>query len=829
MKVLSLLLSWGDVATSYIIGPESHAKPSYHDDAGVLRYVNPRIGTNGSDPNDNGGMIPSVSVPFGMTRWTPQTRENFISQCPYHDTDEFIHGFQATHQPAIWMGELGQVVLTPGWSHDVKSLFQQRGLAFRKEDEVSTPYIYEVLLNADSEGEHGWNLTEEAAGEGVAPGGAGSAPDNVVEGANGRTKRSLPQSNAYNRSIQVAMSSSAHVGYLRFDFNDSHPTGAPPIEPYVYIQASRRNWTGEIRIDPTKSEISGSNPQRQDYLLGPDRPDRFRGYFVSRFSRPFESFGTASGEDITEGSLESSGGNTGAYVKFSSSTRRVDVRTGVSFVSVEQARRNLDIEIPDGNSLEDTIGSVKEAWLEKLGRVAIEGVNETDAEHDPRTIWYTGLFHALQYPNDYSEPTSNQSDCTRVFYNGYTDSVQEINESYYQSWSIWDTYRAEHSLLTIFAPERINNMMRTLLHIFDWTGRLPMWANMVETNIMIATNADVVLANAICRGFQGFDIQKAWNAVWKDAYVPPDNDTELLYYDREPNTPYEARAGLTSYMERGWVANDGWSESASRTLDYAFNDAACAIVAHAAGKSDEAASLEERSKNYATIWNNETQFMQARNANGTWANDTWGWTEGDKWVYSFDVMHDVDGLASLFPDGREGLKKKLDEHFDGGHNMHSNEPSHHVPYLYSVIGHPRSTADQVRSIAWENYNATSSGLSGNEDLGQMSAWYVFSALGFYPVNPAGDEYVVGSPFFEKVTIRLPAGVGSGGNLDVDEGGEKTLVISALGAPSKPYVKGLTIDGQLVDRPTIRHRQIVGAKIIEFEMSDTATAWGGNGV
>ncbi|KAI4592301.1 hypothetical protein KJ359_011360 [Pestalotiopsis sp. 9143b] len=837
MKVLSLL-SWADVATSYVANAKDQVvKPDYHENAGVLTYVNPLIGTNGANPDNNGGMIPSVSVPFGMTRWTPQTRENFISQVPYHDSDQYIHGFQATHQPAIWMGEQGQVVLTPRWGPQVKTLFQERGLEFKKEDEVSTPYVYQVLLNADTEGEHGWNLTEDAADGGPVPGGAGSPPDSVVEGTNGRIRRSANEPPARGRIIRVAMSAAAHVGYLRLDFEKSASSAisymdqvsyAPrtsEVQPYVYIQASRKNWTGEIQIDPERGEISGSNPERQDYRLGPDRPNSFRGYFVSRFSVPFASFGTSSGGNLTEQSSNSSGGFAGGYVRFSPNTTRVEIRTAISFVSVEQARRNLEIEASDNMTFEDMVESTKQAWLEKLGRVTIEGVNSTDKEHDSRTIWYTGLYHALQYPNDFSEPTGNVTGSARMHYNGYTDSVQRTNESYYQSWSIWDTYRAEHSLLTIFAPERVNGMMRTLLNIFDWTGRLPMWANMVETNIMIATNADVVLANAISRGFRSFDLQKAWQAVWKDAYVAPDNDTELLYYDREPDTGYEARAGLTSYLERGWVANDGWSESASRTLDYAFNDAACAVVARAVGDTKGAEVLESRSNNYKTIWNNETQFMQARNANGTWANDTWGWTEGDKWVYTFDVMHDVDGLASLFQGGRAGLISKLDEHFVGGHNMHSNEPSHHVPYLYSVLGDPASTAEQVRSIAWEEYNATSSGLSGNEDLGQMSAWYVFSALGFYPVNPASDEYVIGSPLFEKVTLRLPAGAMTGGEESTQQAAEKTLVINAPGAPHKPYVDGLRVDGKEINRPVLKHSELVGASLVEFNMAETRGIWG----
>ncbi|KAJ8132997.1 hypothetical protein O1611_g635 [Lasiodiplodia mahajangana] len=803
---------------------------NYHQNTGVLEYVNPHIGTYGTSPNSNGGMIPSVSVPFGMTRWTAQTRENYISQVPYHDNDTFVHGFQATHQPAIWMGELGQTVTMPGWGDELRPAFEQRGLSFHKEDEVSTPYVYEVLLDADTEGEHGWDLTEAAAGEGPVPGGAGGVPDDVREGVNGRTRKRSTELKPCGRSIRVAMSALAHTGHLRFSYKDacSGTSGSTPKSPYVFIQATRQNWIGHIEIDPGNREITGSNPQRQDYKLGPDNPATFSGYFVARFSEPFASYGTTSARNISEGTHDSSGESLGAYVRFSPETTRVEVRTGISFVSIEQARKNLDIEIPDGTPFADTVEQVKAAWLERLGRVTIEGVNSTDDEHDQRTIWYTGLFHALQYPNDFSEPTGRDINSPRVFYNGYTDSVHTSNESYYQSWSIWDTYRAEHSLLTLFAPERVNGMMRSLLSIFDWSGRLPMWANMVETNIMIATNADVVLANALSRGFRSFNISKAWTAVRKDAYEPPERDTELLYYDREPDTPYEVRAGLTSYMDHGWVDNDRWAESASRTLDYAFDDAACAIVAREAGDNEAAKDLEKRAKNYVNLWNPETQFMQARNSNSSFANETWGWTEGDKWVYTFDVCHDIDGLASLFKDDRRGMKAKLDEHFDGGHNFHSNEPSHHVPYLYSLIGYPNSAADRIRAIAWDNYNATSAGLSGNEDLGQMSAWYVFSALGFYPVNSAGEEYVIGTPFFERVSIRLPHGVAIGGEVGQVGESETELVISAPGAPKKPYVKSLTIDGEEKNKPVITHSELVHAKAIVFEMSEAPTNWGSRG-
>lgn len=367
-------------------------------------------------------------------------------------------------------------------------------------------------------------------------------------------------------------------------------------------------------------------------MLGPNRAPSFKGYFVSRFSEPFAAQGVTEGDTIYEDKEDIVGNFTGAFVKFNHGVSTVDVRTGVSYVSVEQARRNLDIEAADDTTFEDTVAEVKQAWLEKIGRVTIEGVNHTSADHSPRTIFYTGLFHALQYPNDYSEPIS-ENGSARTFYSGYTDRVHTSNDSYFQSWSIWDTYRAEHSLLTLFAPEKVNSMMRTLLRIFDWSGWLPMWANMVETNIMVATNADVLLANALERGFTDFDLKKAWMAVKKDAYTPPDRDTQTLYYDREPGTSYEVRAGLTAYMDRGWVPNDGWSESGSRTLDYAFDDFACAVVgSHADVDSESVSALRDRSNNYKHLWNNETHFMQARNNNGTWANHTWGWTEGDDWV-----------------------------------------------------------------------------------------------------------------------------------------------------------------------------------------------------
>jgi predicted alpha-1,2-mannosidase len=739
--------------------------------------------------------------------------------------DDHIHGFQATHQPAIWMGESGQVVISPG-SGEVKSRFVERAHKFLKQTERSTAYVYEVTMDAAAV-EAGFNLTESIYSP--VPGGAQPVPEEVRLGANGRTRRDVPaqvvaadtapeskhrNSAASKGSIRVAMTATSHTGRLLVRFDSVE-------DPYVFIQATRKNWTGQIEIDPARREISGSNPQRQDYALGPLPASGFSGYFVSQFSEPFTTYGVTHGERLKAGSHEGQGEDLGAYARFAGSCKSVEVRTGVSFVSIQQARKNLDLEAPSSVSFGQAVENLKQAWLEKIGRVEISGVNSTDDEHDPRTIWYTGLFHALQYPSDFSEPTGQETGASRTFYSGYTDSVHTGSDHYYQSWSIWDTFRAEHSLLTMFAPDRVNGMMRSLVHIYEWAGRLPMWANIVETNIMIGTHVDAVIANALVRGFKDFDIAEAWEGVKKNAFVPPVNDTELLYYDRERNTPDEVRAGLTTYMSKGYVSNDRWAESASRTLDYAYDDHAAAIVAEYAGDKDTAQQLHKRSQNYRNVYNAGTTFMEAKNDNGTWAGRDQGWTEGDDWIYTFNVMHDPDGLAEMMG-GAPKLKAKLDEYFNGGYNDHSNEPSHHAPYMYAAVGYPYATQNLTWEIAYTNYNATSAGLSGNEDLGQMSAWYVFSALGFYPVNPASDEYIVGSPFFEKTSIRFPAGTATGGV----GGKEHTLTISAPGAPSKPFVRSLKVDGVTIKKSVLRHLQIVTASQIEFEMADTPQPWGG---
>jgi len=276
---------------------------------------------------------------------------------------------------------------------------------------------------------------------------------------------------------------------------------------------------------------------------------------------------------------------------------------------------------------------------------------------------------------------------------------------------------------------------------------------------------------------------------------------------------FEARAGLSSvYADRGWVASDIHSEAGSRTLDYGYDDFAVSVLATALNKTADAAFFHNRSiESPFSIFNSDTNFMEARNADGSFAGPDAGWTEGDKWTYTFDVVHNILGLAQK-RGGNASFVQSLEDHFNGGHNDHRNEPSHHIPYLYSMVGAATKTQERVREIAQANYNASINGLSGNEDCGQTSAWFLFSALGFYPVNPVSGEYVVGTPFFDRAEVNFP-------------GAKQPLIITSQGAATSPYVKSLAINGQAVQEPVIRHEQISSGGNIAFVMDKQPQSWG----
>jgi predicted alpha-1,2-mannosidase len=711
-------------------------------DGDHVRYVDPLIGT-GKSAIGYGGTMPFVTPPFGMTNWTPQTRQNKISVTSYNYDDTTISGFIGTHQPAIWMGDYGYVTLMPQVG-PLRTSPEDRKMPFSHRDEVANPDYYAVSL---------------------------STADNAV--------------------IRAEMSASERCAIFRFRF----PTDRAAR---VLVESSRPGIPGFASVDTHAREITGYNPHRMDAHLGPKKLPHFKGYFVIQFRQAPERLQTFG--------LEDSGAskNRGAYAEFSPGAF-VEVRVGTSFVSLDAARQNLRHEIPDWDfaAVRQRLHS---AWEQKLSRLEVDGA--TDRE---KTRLYTALYHALLYPRMFSEYGH--------YYSAFDDKVH-AGESY-TAYSIWDTFRAENSLFTLFAPERIDGMITALLQNFKEGGWMPKWPNPSYTNIMIATHADSLIAEAIRKGFTGFDRQLAWQAVHKDAMTPPDGDTTRRWVDREEGTPYEARAGLTYYKQLGFIPTDKTDEAASRTLEDSYDDWCVAQIAKALGRDQDYRFFLRRSLNDRHLFNPAVGLMNGKTADGKWAplggaDDTSqnrsvsGWTEGDAWVYTWAPFHDQAGLIELMG-GAKAYADKLDAHFKGGHNVHSNEPSHHYAYLYDFVGQASKTQAKVRQIVAAEYGYDAGGLDGDDDCGQMSAWLLFAAMGFYPVNPASGEYMIGSPLYRGIALKLENG--------------RTFRIEARNNSEKNvYIQSATLNGRPLDIPVVTWDQIQSGATLVFQMGPNPSQW-----
>jgi predicted alpha-1,2-mannosidase len=704
-----------------------------------IEWVNELIGT-GSGTIGYGGTMPFVATPFGMTDWTAQTRQNKLGTTSYKYEDNAISGFIGTHQPAIWMGDYGYVTLMPEVG-GLKVTPEDRKMSFSHKDEVVRPDLYSVSLDA-----------------------------------------------GYGRRVKTEMSATQRCALMRFHF----PAG---VKASVLVEASRPGVAGFVQVDAARQEIAGYNPDRMDSGLGPLALPHFKGYFVVQFRQNWKSavrYGP--GDEVGHG-------YTGAAATFAAGAV-VEARVGTSFLSIEDARRNLANEVP-GWDLARVMRTLAAQWNAKLGLLQVEGA--TPAQ---RHILYTALYHALLYPRIFDE---SGADGRGHYYSAFDDAVHAGHS--YTAYSIWDTFRAEWSLLTLVAPERIDGMVTALLQDYTEGGWMPKWPNPSYTNIMIGTHADSLLAEAMQKGFHGFDRQTAWNAVYKDAMMAPKGDTTRRWYDREPHTPYEARGGLTYSKLLGYVPNDRTAESASRTLEDAYDDWCVAQMARSLGKMDDYAFFLGRSQNYRNVFNPATGFMQAKNADGSWAKENEGWTEGDKWVYTFAVMHDEAGLMQKMG-GEAKYNALLDAHFAGGHNQHKNEPSHHYGYLYDYGGEPWKTQARVREIAAKEYADAPFGIDGDDDCGQMSAWYLFTAMGFYPVNPASGEYMIGSPLFERISLALA-------------GGRRFTVTARNNSAQNVYVQSAKLNGKPLDQPVVRYAEIVRGGTLEFVMGPEPAPWAAN--
>jgi predicted alpha-1,2-mannosidase len=593
--------------------------------------------------------------------------------------------------------------------------------------------------------------------------------------------------------VRAEMTATERCSYMRFHF----PQGT---SGRVLVEASRPGITGDAKVDTARFEITGYNPDRMDRNLGPFSLPNFKGYFVVQFRQHWERAATY-GMNGT--------GARGAYAEFAQAPSEdgavIEMRVGTSFISIEQARENLRREIPVWG-FEAVQTKLRSAWNEKLNRVHVE-----DATEDKRAIVYTALYHALLYPRIFSEYGR--------YYSAFDDTIH-TGESY-TAYSIWDTFRAENSMITLLAPERVPGMITALLQNYKEGGWMPKWPNPSYTNIMIGTHADSLVAEALVKGFTGFDRNTAWDAVYKDAMSPPDGDTTRRWLDREPHTPYEARGGLTYYKQLGYIPTDKTDEAASRTIEDSYDDWCVAQVAKILGKQKDYEFFLRRSLNYQHLYNPGLGLMNGKTSDGNWApiggtrdnpgnRSISGWTEGDAWVYTWGGLHDLGGLVDLMG-GADKYNAKLDQHFSGGHNKHSNEPSHHYGYLYDYSGQPWKTQAKIREIAKAEYANQPSGIDGDDDCGQMSAWFLFTAMGFYPVNPASAEYMIGSPMFSKFSLRL-------GN------GKTFTVVSKNSGDQNVYIQSATLNGKPLNKPVVTYNDIMQGSTLEFVMGPTPSKW-----
>jgi predicted alpha-1,2-mannosidase len=528
-------------------------------------------------------------------------------------------------------------------------------------------------------------------------------------------------------------------------------------------------------------------------------------YFYARFSKPFSREGITIGGKLQEGATQAMGKDVKAFVGFETTKgEEIVVEVALSAVDTEGARKNLEAEAP-GWDFDAIQSDAQRAWDESLAKIEIDGGTE-----EQRTVFYTALYHAMIAPNLYMDVDGR--------YRGMDLEVHEADGyEHYTVFSLWDTYRAEHPLFTIIEPERTVDFLQTFISQYEQGGLLPVWelgAN--ETFCMIGYHAVPVIADAYIKGIGGFDVEKAYEAMKHSAT--------------------RDHFGLAAYRRYGFIPAGSEGESVSKTLEYAYDDWCIAQVALKLGMDEDYAEYIQRAQSYKNIFDPETGFMRARMNGGFYdpfdpAEVNFNYTEANSWQYSFYVPQDVEGLIGLMG-GRKRFIKKLDELFETsseltgrgqaditgmiGQYAHGNEPSHHMAYLYSYAGEPWKTQEMARRIMDELYTGGPAGLCGNEDCGQMSAWYVLGALGFYPVTPGSDIYVIGSPIFERAVI--------------DVGNDKSFSVRAENAsPENIYIRSAMLNGERYEKSYITHGDITAGGELVFEMSPKPNKKWGSGI
>ena len=696
----------------------------------------------------HGHVFVGANVPFGLVQVGPTSiPQEWDWVSGYHQSDSTVIGFSHTHLSGTGIGDLFDVTVMPV----VGEVTYARGV---EEDPQSGLWSY-----ADR--------TKEV----VRPG-----------------YYSVPLT---RYGITAEMTATPRVGFHRYTFPASEQAAV------VFDLENGGCWdeatdTG-FRLSADSTRLSGWR-----YSTGWARDQKV--WFVAEFSKPVKGITFLQPGEATEA------GTAARYARVDFDTTEGEqllMKVALSPVSEQGAAANLEAELP-GWDFEATASAATAAWDAELGKVRIETQDEA-----AKRIFYTALYHTMVAPSEFCDVNGD--------YRGADGQVHE-NPGYktYTTFSLWDTYRAAMPLMTILHADRMPDIIRTMLAIADEQGRLPvwhLWGN--ETDCMVGNPGIPVVADAIVKGVDGFDRERAFEAIRRTA-MNPDRGNGLR-------------------MKYGYIPCDQFNEAVAYDMEYALADGAAARAAEALGRTEDADYFTRRSHSYRNYFDPATRFIRGRDAKGGWrtpfspfasshrADD---YCEGNAWQYTWLVPHDVEGLQECFG-SREAMLAKLDSLFtvssvvEGaetspdisgliGQYAHGNEPSHHVLYLYTMLGEPWKTADRVREVLSTLYHDRPDGLSGNEDVGQMSAWYVLSSMGFYEVEPAGGRYWFGTPYFDRMQITVPGG---------------TFVIEAKNlSPENRYIQRVRLDGADYDKPYIPHEAVMRGGVLEFEMGSEPVCW-----
>jgi len=715
--------------------------------ADLTQYVNPLVGADSEFTLSNGNTYPAIAVPWGMNFWTPQTGKMGDGWGYTYDAYK-IRGFKQTHQPSPWINDYAAFALMP-LTGSLKIDEEARASWFSHKRETVLPHYYQVYLGD------------------------------------------------YDTWVEIAPTERA--AQFRFTFQSADAG-------YVLLDAFHQG--SMVEVQPGRRRIVGYCRNNSGGV-----PENFHNYFVAEFSAPIDSVHTWEDGVLHPGSRRREGAHVGAVLKFDTrAARTVTVKVASSFISPEQALLNLEREVGD-DSFEETMEKARDDWNRELGRIEVEGGTK-----DQLTTFYTALYRVLLFPRRFYEHNADEEIVHYSPYNG------EVRPGYlFTDNGFWDTFRAVFPFFTVMYQELNSQIMEGLVNTYRESGWLPEWASPGHRDCMIGSNSASIIADAYLKGMRGYDIETLYEAILKNS----ENAGPLSSV---------GRLGAGQYNELGYVPYDvGIRENVARTLEYSYADFTIFRLAEALGRPNiEVERFAERARYYRNVFDPSTNFMRGKLADGSWqapfVPEKWGdaFTEGSSWHYTWSVFHDPQGLIDLMG-GDAAFIAKLDSVFTSaptfdysyygiqiheitemviagmGQYAHGNQPIQHGVYLYNYAGAPWKTQQRVRRIMDLLYSPAPDGLCGDEDNGQTSAWYVFSAMGFYPVCPGTDEYVLGSPLFDRVTLHLENG--------------RTFTIDATGnGPDEVYIESATLNGAVHSKTFLTQGQLMAGGTLRLEMS-----------